>query len=164
MGTNSRNQTIFKIVFPETDICTLKKGSIPYAQRYLPDISLLAIDEKDFHSFLVGLGAEKNRWLLRFWDLREAGGVGRAISVGREHPDLYDHMVTMLSGQGRLHAWAGVEVTPPGKAGVGVMPPGKARVDLYRYPTASISVKTGLVNSSKYRAVEKKWEDFLLTL
>jgi len=149
---------IFKIVYGETDVITLKKGSVAFARAYAPFVRLIEIPSNKFLCFLIILGAENKRWMLRFWDLREE----RAVAVGRDHPSLYDAVLGMLSANKRLHDWGGVEVTPLKAKVPKVKTRKNARVGLYRYPTASISVRKGSENRISYRQIERIWENLLI--
>ena len=147
VGLMSVNDEISKVVFyGVSDINSLKRGSMAYAEAWFPDVRLVEIEEPDFLRFLVGLGANNDWWMLRFWDIRPDERMERAISVGREHANYYTNVLGMLEATNRLHHWAGVEVTPPD----GV------RVGIYRYPTASISVRRGNENDPKYLAMLEK--------
>jgi len=160
--TETPEKMILKIAFRDTDIETLKEDSIPFAAHYAPHIRLLEILPPDlFLCFVVILGAKDKWWMLRFWDLR----VGRSISVGRDHASFYSGVLNMVSVNNRLHEWAGVEATPPtARVPKGVTPLRTVRVGLYRYPTASISVRVGSQRRRRYRLIEKIWENFLLKL
>lgn len=151
----SVNEQISRVIFyGESNISSLKRDSMAYATAWFPDVRLVEIDEPDFLRFLVDLGANNDWWMLRFWDIRPDERIERAISVGREHANYYTNVLEMLETTTRLHHWAGVEVTPP--EGV--------RVGLYRYPTASISVRYGNEHDPRYLSIEERWEDFLRSL
>ncbi len=157
--TETPEKMILKIAFRDTDIETLKEDSIPFAAHYAPHIRLLEILPLDlFLCFVIILGAKNKWWMLRFWDLR----VGRSISVGREHAQFYNSLLSMLTIP---HQWAGVEATPPtARVPKGVTPLRTVRVGLYRYPTASISVRVGSQRRRRYKLIERIWENFLLKL
>lgn len=151
----SLNSEISKVVFEgQSDISTLKEDSVTYARNWGPAVRLLQIPEEDFLRFLIGLGANNDWWMLRFWDLRPEEGMVRTVSAGREYAGFYAPLVDMLADNERVHEWAGVEVTPPERV----------RVGLYRFPTASISVRHGFENDSRYLQIEEGWENFLMSL
>ena len=174
-------EILFKIVFSETDVETLKEGAEVFVETCYPHVKFIEVPTRDLLCFLVRLGAKNRWWMLRFWDLGKEGkeeeekkeeekeGVKRAISVGRDHPTFYDLLIVMLKGTGRLHEWAGAEVSPPKI----VLPrgfkrprrfrrPRNVRVGLYRYPTASISVRRKTEHRRRYIQLEKIWEEFLI--
>jgi len=95
-----------------------------------PDLRLVRIDEKTFVDFLKQQKAEENSWTMRFWEIDQKKGWSRAITAGKEVPDVWSEIRDAMTRVGRRTEWAGVEFTHPKF---------QSRVLMHRYPTASIS-------------------------
>ena len=141
-------------------LCPKKLGTWPvkftasnFADALSPDLSLVRIDEKAFVDFLVKEGAEDNSWTMRFWEINQREEWSRAITAGKEDPNIWKQIADVMTGLGRGTAWAGVEFTHA-KFG--------CRVMMHRYPTASIA-PWGEEGAS-YAKVKKRFVDLIRSI
>mgnify|MGYP007042372822 CR=1 FL=1 len=118
-------------------LCPKKLGTWPikfYANAFVdalaPDLSVVRIDEKTFLDFLLKEGAEGDSWTMRFWEINLKEEWSRAITVGKEKPDVWQEITAAMTRLGRATVWAGVEFTHPKF---------QSRVMIHRYPTAAIA-------------------------
>jgi hypothetical protein len=111
----------------------IKFTATALARALAPDLKALPIPEPRFVRFLRKEGAEEDSWTMRFWEVNDEEGWSRAITAGKETPDLWTAIVTAMNARtrrGGRSAWSGVEFTHPAL---------QARVILHRWPTASIA-------------------------
>jgi len=101
-----------------------------FADAMSPDVSVIHIDEKVFAAFLKREGARHDYWTLRFWDIDPKKEWSRAITAGKEVPDVWSEIVNPMRAARRGTTWAGAEFTHP-KLG--------SRVMVHRWPTAAIA-------------------------
>jgi hypothetical protein len=107
------------------------RSSIAFVTAFGPDIKLVPIPESSFVTFLTTEGAKDNFWTMRFWEVNEAEEWEfRAITAGREKPEVWTNIVNSMVEAKRQTAWAGVEFTQPELG---------TRLLLHRWPTAAIA-------------------------
>lgn len=116
----------------------------------LPGLSAVRIEPEVFIDFLAKEGAEEDSWTLRFWEIDQKKGWSRAITAGREKPDIANAIVIAMNRADRPTVWAGVEFTHP-KFG--------SRVMMHRWPVASIC-HWGEAGSA-YMKVKNRFVDLL---
>lgn len=93
-------------------------------------IGLVPIPEETFVKFLTTEGAKEKHWTMRFWEVDAANGMSRAITAGRETPDIWTNIVSTMVNLRRRTNWAGVEFTHPEL---------QTRLLIHRWPTAAIA-------------------------
>ena len=93
-------------------------------------VKLVPVPEQTFVKFLTTEGAKDNCWTMRFWEVNYAGEESRAITAGRETPNIWTNIVKTMIDLKRRTNWAGVEFTHPEL---------QTRVLIHRWPTAAIS-------------------------
>ena len=95
-----------------------------------PNLDVIEIPEGTFVKYLKSAGAQKDSWLLRFWDIDTKNQTSKAITVGKEVPDIWSEIVNPLRAAKRGTTWASAEFT---HAKLGV------RIIVHRWPTAGIA-------------------------
>lgn len=135
-----------------------------WARALAPDIALLEIDKGPFAEFVEGevkgkKSKEKKLFLIKFWEIKKTKKHTRAILAGKEEDTtICTPIEAVLAGPGpglsRGTEWASVTFTHPDL---------RVRVQLYRYPTASICPERVGFSNNNYQILKEKFEAFLLT-
>jgi hypothetical protein len=108
----------------------IKYAAASFARALAPTLRLLPIPEARFVKFLMTEGAQDKSWTMRFWEVREDEEWSRAITAGKETPDVWENIVKAMVDAKRRTVWAGVEFTHPNL---------QTRVMIHRWPTAAIA-------------------------
>lgn len=130
----------------------IKFTATALARALAPDLRVLPIPEPRFVKFLRKEGAEDNSWTMRFWEVNDDEGWSRAITAGKETPDIWTAIVTAMNTRtrsGGRAAWAGVEFTHSTL---------QTRVIMHRWPTASIAPWG---ESSAYEEMKERFRKLL---
>jgi hypothetical protein len=115
-----------------------------------PNLDVIEIPEQTFVEYLKSAGAQRDRWTLRFWDIDSKSQTSKAITVGKEVPEVWPDIANALRARRRDTRWAGAEFTHA-KLDVRIM--------THRWPTAAIgSVGRG---SSEYEKAKDAFVQFL---